>query len=241
MTIFISELSCMKIGIVQPYFLPYIGYFALINAVDTFVYFDDVQYIRRGWVNRNRIKINGGWHYITLPVQKAPQTANINQVHVVQEIQEIENIKKSISFDYEKAPNYQVIKELIFDLIKPGQNIASLNISLTNEICHYLGCKTKTLISSYIEKNNMLKGQEKIINICQVLNGTHYINPIGGTELYFQERFQQSGIKLNFIEMNNIVYFQGKGDFIPNLSIVDVLMWNSIEDIKQMLQDYRLV
>ena len=142
----------MRIGIIQPYFFPYIGYFALINALDIFVYFDDVQYIRRGWVNRNRIKIGGGWHYITLPIQKAPQTANINQVYVVQDNQEIENIKKSISFGYEKAPNYQAINDLIFDLIKPGQNIATLNIRLTDDICYYLGCKTKTLISSDIKK-----------------------------------------------------------------------------------------
>jgi hypothetical protein len=231
----------MKIGIVQPYFLPYIGYFSLINAVDIFVYFDDVQYIRRGWVNRNRIKINDDWHYLTLPVQKAPQTANINQVYAVQDVQEIEKIKKSIIFSYEQAPNFQAITDLIFNLLEPGLNIATLNIRLTNEICNYLGCKTKTLTSSDIEKNNMLKGQEKIINICQTLNGDSYINPIGGTELYFKERFQQAGIKLNFIEMKQTVYFQGKGDFIPNLSIIDVLMWNSIADIKQMLQEYRLV
>jgi hypothetical protein len=231
----------MKIGIVQPYFLPYIGYFALINAVDIFVYFDDVQYIRRGWVNRNRIKINGEWNYITLPIQKAPQTAKINQVYVVQDNQEIENIRKSIIFSYEKAPYYEAIRNLIVDFIEPGQNIATLNIDLTNQICRYLGCETKTLVSSDINKNDMLKGQEKIIDICQTLHGDHYINPIGGTELYFQERFQQVGIKLNFLEINKIVYFQGKGDFIPNLSIVDVLMWNSKEAIKQMLQEYVLV
>jgi len=95
----------MKIGIVQPYFLPYIGYFALINAVDKFVYFDDVQYIRRGWVNRNRIKIVDNWYYITVPVNKAPLSANINEVYIVEDEKEINKIKKSIENSYRKAPN----------------------------------------------------------------------------------------------------------------------------------------
>ena len=92
----------MKIGIVQPYFLPYIGYFALINVVDKFVYFDDVQYIKRGWVNRNRIKVVDKWHYITLPVKKTPFSANINEVYIVEDEKEINKIKKSIERSYRK-------------------------------------------------------------------------------------------------------------------------------------------
>lgn len=232
----------MKIGIVQPYFLPYIGYFALINAVDKFVYFDDVQYIRRGWVHRNRIKVVDKWHYITLPVQKAPFSAKINEVHVADDEKEINKIKKSIERSYRKAPYYyNEVEELIFDSFIPGENISKLNIGLTNKICNYLNINTEMYISSEIPKDNSLKGEDKIINICKILGGDHYINPIGGVEIYSKEKFLDSGIKLNFIKMNEIVYLQGTGDFIPNLSIIDVLMWNSEEDIKSGLYNYTLV
>ena len=231
----------MKIGIVQPYFLPYIGYFALINAVDKFVYFGDVQYIKRGWVNRNRIKVVNNWHYITLPVKKAPLSANINEVCIIEDEKEINKIKMSIERSYRKTPYYNEIKESIFDLIIHGESISKLNIDLTNKICNYLNIDTEMYISSEILKDNSLKGEDKIINICKILGGDHYINPIGGIKIYSKEKFLESGIKLNFIKMNEIVYPQGKGDFIPNLSIIDVLMWNSIEDVKSMLYDYTLV
>lgn len=231
----------MKIGIVQPYFLPYIGYFALINAVDKFVYLDDVQYIRRGWVNRNRIKVADGWHYITMPVKKAPQSASINEVFVVDDEKEIKKVINSIEYSYRKAPYYDQIKDLTFGLIVPGVNISRLNIDLTNRICNYLNYETIFYISSEIKQDNSLKGQDKIINICQILGGDHYINPIGGTELYSKEIFMKCGIKLNFIKMNELVYPQGKGDFIPNLSMIDVLMWNDKESIRNMLNNYTLV
>ncbi len=231
----------MKTGIVQPYFLPYIGYFALVNVVDKFVYFDDVQYMRRGWVNRNRIKVIADWHYITLPVKKVSLSANINEVYIVDDEKEINKIRKSIEYSYGKAPYYDVIKELIFDLIIPGENISKLNITLTNKICNYLNINTNMYISSKIPKDNSLKGEDKIINICKILGGDHYINPIGGIKLYSKEQFLQSGVKLSFVKMNEIVYYQGKGDFIPNLSTIDALMWNPKEDIKSLLCDYTLV
>jgi hypothetical protein len=231
----------MKIGIVQPYFLPYIGYFALINAVDKFVYFDDVQYIKRGWVNRNRIKVVDKWHYIILPVKKAPASAKINEVCVVDNEKEIYKIKKAIEHSYRKTPYYNEIKTCIFDLIVPGENISELNIDLTNKICNYLNINTKMYISSEIPKDNSLKGEDKISNMCKILGGDHYINPIGGIKLYSKQKFLESNLKLNFIKMNEIVYEQGKGDFIPNLSIIDVLMWNSKEDVKSWLHNCTLV
>jgi len=225
----------------QPYFLPYIGYFALINAVDKFVFLDDVQYIRRGWVNRNRIKILDKWHYITLPIKKAPLSACINEVYVVDDEKCINKIKKTIELSYKKCPHHNEIKDLLFDLIVPGQNVSKLNIALTNRICNYLKINTKTYVSSELKKDTSLRREQRILNICQALNCDHYINPIGGVELYSKEEFSDSGVKLNFLQMNEIVYFQGKHSFIPNLSIIDVLMWNSPDVIKRMLQNYRWV
>ena len=230
----------MKIGIVQPYFSPYIGYFALINAVDKFVYFDDVQYIRGGWVNRNRIKIVDTWHYITLPINKVSMSSKINEVYIVDDERQINKIKKSIMHSYKKAPYYNEIKELIFGSIISGENISELNINLTNKVCNYLGIDTEMYVSSEIKTYDSLKGEDKIINICKILDSDHYINPIGGVQLYSKEKFLESGIKLNFLKIDEITYPQGVGDFIPNLSIIDVLMWNTKEDVRKMLEKYIL-
>ncbi len=231
----------MKIGIVQPYFLPYIGYFALINAVDKFVYFDDVQYIRRGWVNRNRIKMENTWQYIILPVKRSPLSAKINEVYVVNDKRSIKKLKKSIDHNYQKAVYYNIIKKLIFPYILPSEKISNLNINLTNKICTYLEIKTKKYISSEIPKDNSLKRENKIIEICNKLGCKHYINPVGGVDLYSKKKFQEFQIKLNFLKINKITYSQGKYDFIPNLSIIDVLMWNSKNEVQKMLYNYELI
>ncbi|KKK76053.1 hypothetical protein LCGC14_2867570, partial [marine sediment metagenome] len=114
-------------------------------------------------------------------------------------------------------------------------------INLINEICIYLDIKTDVYISSEIKKDNLLKGEEKIIEICKILGANHYINPIGGVELYSKKRFQEEEIKLSFLKIYNILYNQGESDFIPNLSIIDVLMWNSEDVVKKMLKEYKLI
>ena len=231
----------MKIGIMQPYFLPYIAYFSLINLVDKFIYYDDVQYIKRGWVNRNRVKMKNEWLYIILPIKKASLNSNINEVFVVNNKREIDKIKNTIKHCYVNAPNYEKIKNIVFENIKPGLNISKLNINLINIICNYLNIDTKMYISSEIEKNSNLKGENQILEICKRLDGDLYINPIGGKELYSKKKFYKLGIRLNFIEIDKIEYYQGKYNFIENLSFLDVLMWCSKEKIHHLLKMYKLV
>jgi len=228
----------MKIGIIQPYFLPYIAYFSLINLVDRFVYYDDVQYIRRGWVNRNRVKMKNEWIYLTLPVQKAPLTSKINEIRTINNEKKVRKIKITLEHCYKKTPFYEIIKEMVFKHIQPNEKISKINISLLNEICNYLEIDTKMYISSEIQKDEDLNREEKIIEICKILKGDHYINPIGGINLYSKERFQNENLKLNFLKIGEIVYPQGEYNFISNLSIIDVLMWNSKDDIKKMLNYY---
>ena len=231
----------MKIGIMQPYFLPYIGYFALINAVDKFVYFDNVQNIKRGWVNRNRIKMRDKWIYITLPIKNASLSAKINEITIVNNRKSINKIKETIRHCYSKAPNYNPIKEIVFKYIISGDNLSLLNINLTNEICDYLDIKTEKFVSSEILNDNALSGEEKIIKICKTLGGNHYINPIGGTELYSKERFKMDNLSLSFLKMSEISYFQGNSEFIPNLSIIDLLMFIDKNKIIELLNCYELV
>ena len=231
----------MKIGIIQPYFLPYIGYFALINAVEKFIYLDDVQYMRRGWVNRNRMKIVNKWQYFSIPIKKTALTSNINEIYITDDKKYIEKLKESIRHSYSKTPYYRDIIKLLYDFIIPSQNISKMDIQLTNEICNYLEIKTEMLVSSQINQDGEKNGVDKMVEICKRVNGDHYINPIGGINLYSKDRFQKAEIKLNFIKMNEIRYFQGNHEFIPNLSIIDVLMWNSKKDIQSFLKDFILI
>ena len=225
----------------QPYFLPYIGYFTLINAVDKFVYLDDVQYIRRGWVNRNRVKMGNSWLYLTIPVKKALLKTNLNEVHITDDEKIINRLKKTIKHCYNKTPNYGNIEELIFKHLKSGDLISKININLSSEICKYLEIDTIFKISSEIKKDNDLYGKEKIIEICKRLGCNNYINPIGGIELYDKEEFKKKDIRLNFIKMNEIRYYQGHYNFIKDLSIIDLMMWNSKFKIKEMLLEYKLI
>jgi len=232
----------MKIGIMQPYFFPYIGYFALINSVERFVLYDDVAYIKNGWINRNRIKVGNGVHYMTVPVTNASTNYFINEVRIVN----YDNFKiklfKTLEMNYKKAPSYIKIVDLLADIFHGRFDyINDLNREALFGVTRYLDINTEMIISSGIKKNKELKAEAKVIDICKILDGDVYINPIGGQELYSKENFQKAGIRLKFVSMNDIIYKQGEGDFIPNLSIIDVLMWNTKDDLKSMLNDYVLL
>lgn len=231
-----------KIAIMQPYLFPYIGYWQLINAVDTFVLFDDVNFIKKGWINRNNILLNAQKHLFTLPLKKVSQFSHINEIQVTDETKTKSNILKTIQMAYSKAPFYNDIfpiieKSILFD----GTSVSSLiNYSII-EVLKYLDIKKEIVFSSEIKKNEALSSQEKIINIVKILNGKTYINPIGGQDLYNKEDFSKENLNLFFIKTNEIIYKQFKNEFIPNLSFIDVLMFNPPQKIKEMLDNYELI
>lgn len=232
----------MKIGIMQPYFFPYIGYFALIKAVDKFVLYDDVRYIKNGWINRNRIRIGNNAHYITVPVTNASTNYLINEVRILDYVNFKIKLFKTLEMNYKKAPNYVRIVDLLVDIFYDSFDyINDLNRKALSKVIEYLDINTEMVISSDIKENKELRGEARVIDICRVLNGDVYINPIGGRGLYSEGNFQRESICLKFIKMNDIVYEQGKSAFILNLSIIDVLMWNSKEDVKNMLNNYVLI
>jgi hypothetical protein len=233
----------MKVAIMQPYFMPYLGYFQLINSVDTFVIYDNIQYTKKGWINRNRILEGNSDKLITVPIKSDSTYLDV----IDREISDIwlkEKIKllNRISITYKKAPYYQQVYKLIEDCI----NYDNLNLFkfIYNSIINlnsYMGITSKMVISSTIEIDHTLKLQDKVLAICKALKATKYINAIGGTHLYNKEIFKKHNLELNFIKSDNISYKQYGNDFIPYLSIIDTLMFNSQESIKEFLNSYTLI
>jgi hypothetical protein len=232
----------MKIAIMQPYFLPYIGYFQLLNAVDKFVILDDVNFIKRGWINRNRILVNGKAHLFTIPLKEASQNKLIKDIGISREANWRNKFLKTIEMNYKSAPFFDTVFPMINKIISSDETLISkFIIKGLIEIMEYLSIKTKLIRTSTIYENHHLKAVEKIIDICRKENATLYINPVGGLNLYSKERFEEDGIKLNFITARPITYKQFRNEFVPWLSIIDVLMFNSKESINEYLNNYEFL
>ena len=233
----------MKIGIMQPYLFPYIGYFQLINAVDIFIIHDDVQYIQAGWINRNRILYTGREFLFTFGVKKDNYTKKINERYFSDNfLKEKKKFLGTLRIAYSKAPNYDVTFDLVEGILNEQEkNISIMTTKSLKIICSYLQIETQFSISSQLEKNNSLTSQDRVIELNKKSNSSHYINPIGGMELYSKEKFLAHGIQLSFLKPKDIVYQQFQNGFIPWLSIIDVLMFSSIEETKNMLNQYELI
>jgi hypothetical protein len=232
----------MTLAIMQPYFLPYIGYMQLMSAVDTFVLYDDVAFINRGWINRNRLLINGQEHLFTVPLRDASQNKRINEVHLADDPKWRSKLLKTIEQGYRKAPQFATVMPLAETLINvPTDSIAELVHQSLVSLNAYLGLTTRLVPSSSIYNNVELKAQERILDICRQENATRYINPIGGMELYDKETFTQAGMTLNFIRSVRAEYPQFKNEFVPWLSILDVLMFNDKDATLALLKTYELV
>jgi len=229
----------MTIAIMQPYFFPYIGYWQLINAVDLFVIFDDVNFIKKGYVNKNSILVAGKSQSFTLELLKSSQNRLINEIEVGGNSVKI---LKTITMAYKKAPYFDKVYPMIEKILTCNEkNLAYFLGHSLMQISSYLDIGTKFIYSNEIEKDNSLRAQDKILDILKRVNATHYINAIGGQELYDKECFIKQNIKLNFLMPKIENYKQFKNEFVPSLSIIDILMFNSIEEIKLMLNNYRLV
>ncbi len=232
----------MKLVIMQPYFFPYLGYWQMLNAADNFVIYDDVNYIKNGWINRNNLLSNANAHLFTLALDKASPFKKINETFIKPGDDNRNKVLSFIRNSYLKAPYFKEVFPLIEEIVSyPENNLALYLENHFRKIFNYLDIKTNILISSKIDKNNELRAQDKVLDICRVLEAKQYINAIGGQELYSKEDFAKQGIILNFIKMRQHSYHQFKNDFVPNLSIIDVMMFNNKEEIKHLLSEYDLV
>jgi hypothetical protein len=233
----------MKVAIMQPYLFPYIGYWQLINAVDKFVILDDVNYIVRGFINRNRILLNGQPYMFSIPIKKASQNKLIMDTELNFTEEDKRKFLMTIKNAYRKAPYFHEVMPMIEKIIdNPETDLTSYIKNSILRINQYLDIDTEILISSQMEKDNTLKAQDRIIEICKKLNADIYINPCGGRGLYRHCDFEEEGLKLFFLTTigENIHYQQFKKEFVENLSIVDLLMNNGQNQIRNFLHQYIL-
>ena len=230
----------MKLAIMQPYFFPYIGYFQLINAVDTFVFYDDVNFIKGGWINRNRILINNKPKYINAQLIKPSSFSQIKDIDINNNFNKL---LKTIEQNYKKATYFNEVFHLIKNSINSEniKTISDLNINLIRQLLDYLEINTKIEVSSskYFDTKKIGR-TERIIELCKRNNANTYINAEGGKSIYKKDEFIKEGIELFFMKSNEIIYKQFDKEFSPNLSIIDVLMFNSKGEVKKMLENYSL-
>jgi hypothetical protein len=233
----------MKLAIMQPYIFPYIGYFQLIQSVDTFVLFDDVQFIKGGWINRNRILINGMENLFTFSVEQASIREIIaNRKFSIKFANEKAKFLKTLRACYSKAPHYNETMVLIEKIFSYEEyNIVDFVEYHLRVICEHLEIKTQMIKSSEVKKNNDLQAEFRVIDICKCLKGDQYINSIGGQDLYSRDHFNNNSIKLNFLKPRIVSYLQLGSEFVPHLSIIDIMMFNSKEEVKNLLKEYDLI
>lgn len=231
----------MIMGGNQPYFIPYIGYWQLINAVDVFIISDDYNYIEGGWIGRNRILENGQPRFYNIEISHASSNRKINELYLSEKF-DMEKKLMQLRSVYRRAPFFQEGYELMAQIFSFEEtNLAGFLENSIKCVCNYLDIKTKFVKSSSIPGNCELKKEYKIYDQCRYVGADTYINAIGGKKLYTFEQFKEQKIQLGFLQTGDIKYKQLWYDFVPNLSIIDVIMFNSKSEIQEMLQKYTIL
>jgi hypothetical protein len=230
----------MRLAVMQPYLLPYLGYWQLIHASDKFVIYDDVNYIPRGWINRNRLLVNGQPVYITLPLRDSSQNKKICQMQFTEDQRAPLRMLRTIELAYRRAPGFSWAFPCIEHSMRDGSgNLAEFLAHQIDAVCRLLGIQTEIVMSSRIYGNAELTGVDRILDLCRRNGATEYLNLPGGRTLYQPVAFKERGVKLGFISTESIAYRQiGVAGFVPNLSIVDVLMCLGKDGVRHHLTSY---
>jgi hypothetical protein len=235
----------VKLAANQPYLFPYIGYFQLIRAADVFVISDDFNYIRQGWINRNRILLGGKPRFFSVPILDRSCFREIRETCVSPDEYPRwrEKFFGTLEHAYRRATNYDAVLGLLSDVFTESvSTIAELARSSILSVRNYLGIRTQIRETSSVYGNHELRKAERIYDMCRRENADTYVNAIGGVELYSKSEFAQQGISLYFVSSSGVAYEQHpRMPFVPNLSVIDVLMFNSVEQIHRMLDDYELI
>ena len=233
----------MKVAIMQPYFFPYIGYFQLINHVDTFILYDDVNFIKKGWINRNNILQKGKSELITIPLSKASQNKKINEILLHNKNQSQKMFFERIQFNYKEAPFFHKTMDIISEVFSKNHlTISELSSQSIKTTSQYLSMDTEFKLSSIeYTATKDLKKAERLIEITKLNGAVNYINPEGGKKIYDKNYFKKFGINLNFMKCSIDTYQQFNNIPVKGLSIIDVLMFNSPSEINKMLLNFEII
>jgi hypothetical protein len=231
----------MRLAIMQPYVLPYIGYWQLMGAVDRFVVYDNIKYTKKGWINRNRLLLNGQDATFSLPLAQGSDSLNVDQRELASSFDRRKLVNQFVGA-YRKAPQFDAALPLLERvLLNPATNLFDYLWHGIHAVRNHLGLQTELVRSSAIAIDHEgLKAQDKVLALCEALGASTYINAIGGLELYRREAFAARGIELRFHKAHPIEYGQFGSPFVPWLSIVDVLMFNPATTVQSMLHEYSL-
>ncbi len=232
----------MKLAIMQPYLFPYIGYFQLIGAVDLFIVYDNIQYTKKGWINRNRFLQNGKDALFTVPLKNDSDFLDIKERELSSDFKRGKLINQ-IKDAYRRAPYLEEVFPIFEGIVQfNDHNLFSFIHNSIVTVCKYLKINSKIVISSGIPIDHSLKNQDKVIALCTEAGAKEYINAIGGMDLYSKDLFKARGIDLKFIKSKPFVYKQFDNEFVPWLSIIDVMMFNSVDTIIDCLtSNYELI
>ena len=240
----------MRVAIMQPYFFPYLGYFQLINAVDLFLLYDDVQYMKGGWINRNRILQKGAPAWFSMPVKHANFKLPISARTYCDPIKYGSALLSTLHTAYRKAPYFRCGIQLTESILECGsESVVGYNHAALLKICAYIGIRTNIDLTSKAKTDPSLSAENRVLELCKRSHATQYINAAGGRGLYSPKLFNAHNIELRFIEMDqNLEYCQSVemdfnkiSNFTPNLSIIDLIMFNSQSDLFKLCQKYKIV
>lgn len=221
--------------------MPYIGYWQLVSAVDEFVVYDNIKYTKKGWINRNRILCDGSDSVITIPIKKASDSLDIVERSVAEQFDPKKLLDK-IGHSYRKAPFFSAVFPLLTKILhSPERGLFGFLLRSISLTADYLGIRTPIVVSSNVEIDHSLHGEMKVLAICKSRGATTYVNAIGGQKLYSETSFGKERIALKFIRTKPLTYPQFAGEFVANLSIIDVMMFNSPDSIRSLLNEYELV
>jgi len=239
----VETLKNPRVAIMQPYFLPYLGYFQLIAAADVFVFYDDVHFIKKGWLRRNRIWSNKQEQLISLPCKGVSSNKLINEIEVATKHPDYFKIKKSIIQSYAKASEFKKLRPLLEQIFDDHQcTLAEFNTRSITAILNYLDIRCELISSSeFAPETRGLERSDRLISITKKLSSSTYINSLGGKDLYDKAYFSSKDIELQFLDPNLPVFPDGirKGQEM-NFSMIDTLMWNGVQETKQILKEYSL-
>lgn len=216
----------MRLAVMQPYLFPYLGYFQLMAAVDRFVVLDDVNYINRGWINRNRILVGGKPHTFTMPLDGASQNRLIRDIDIAADYENwAARFLKTLRHAYSGAANFAKAVSTVESILAfPGRNLSDYLTNSLQLICDFMDIRTEIIPTSSVYDKGGLAGADRIMDICAKDGADTYVNPPGGRELYDEDAFAARGVKLEFLEPVLTEYPQCVDTFIPGLSVLDAMM-----------------